>query len=193
MFDLAIGSDVVPELITMWAAARDGWRPPHMIDDDLYAKARNAEPGAERAFIGFGCSFGGKWFGGRARGGYNADGTPRNHAAESARAVVRVSEAMKGAVLISRDYRDHWVDSGTVVYADPPYAGTSGYEAAGSFDTAEFWKTMDSWHDIGALVIVSEYSAPDNWSPVWEKAHRQSLQHGRDGRPQTVERVWMRK
>lgn len=181
---IAHGSDIVPDLMLMWQAARDGWVPPNVVTDEMYAEMRHAEPSPLRGFVGFGCSFGGKWFGGRAKGG------GRNHADESARAVTRVAHGMKGAILECRPYDSHTVTPEHVVYCDPPYAGTTGYAAAGEFDSALFWKTTEQWASDGALVFVSEYSAPSDWHLVWEGQHRQSLQHGAQGRPPTVERLF---
>lgn len=190
-FEHVRAGDVSPDLVLMWQAVAQGWTPPTEVDDTMYAYLRDAEPSAIRGFVGFGCSFGGKWFGGRARGGKMADGSPRNHAAESARAVARIAQGIRGASIAQRDYRDWAVDANTVIYCDPPYADTQGYAAAGAFDSAEFWSVAEKWHRTGALVVVSEYSAPEGWVPVVEKSHRQSLQNGRDGRPKTTEYVWV--
>jgi DNA adenine methylase len=189
-FGTAYGSDVSEDLVLMWNALQDGWEPPTGVDDDLYESLRNAEPSALRGFVGFGCSFGGKWFGGRARGGYQSNGAPRDHSAESARAATRVAKSMKHARICRQDYRDWEPKSGWVVYADPPYAGTQGYSAAGAFDSAEFWSVMGSWAANGALVFVSEYAAPSPWEAVFTKRHIRSLQHGKDGRHPTVETLW---
>ncbi|MCX4572305.1 DNA adenine methylase [Streptomyces sp. NBC_01571] len=191
MFDQASAGDVVEDLVLLWTAARNGWEPPTDVDDTLYNTLRDAGPSPVRGFVGFGCSFGGKWFGGRAKGGYNADGTPRNHAAESARAVLRLAPKMHGTDIRLRGYQDWTPDADTVVYCDPPYAGTQAYGAAGAFDSAMFWKTAESWVADGALVLVSEYEAPDGWVPVLTREHRQSLQHGKEGRPKTTETLWV--
>ncbi|KOG22017.1 DNA adenine methylase [Streptomyces viridochromogenes] len=191
LFDHASAGDVVPDLVLMWQAAKNGWQPPTDVDDALYEALKTAGPSPVRGFVGFGCSFGGKWFGGRAKGGFNADGTPRNHAAESARAVLRLAPRMAGADVRQCGYQDWRPDADTVVYCDPPYAGTQSYGAAGAFDSALFWKTAESWVADGALVLVSEYEAPAGWVPALVTEHRQSLQHGKGGRPKTVETLWV--
>lgn len=190
-FDSASAGDVVPDLVLMWQAARDGWIPPTDVDDEMYASMKTAEPSALRGFVGFGCSFGGKWFGGRARGGFNAGGAPRNHAAESSRKVARMGTALAGAEIELRGYRDWTPGDDTVIYCDPPYAGTQGYGAAGGFDSEDFWRTAGRWTSDGALVLVSEYAAPAGWVSVMSRSHRQSLQGGTDDRPTTTERLWV--
>lgn len=63
------------------------------------------------------------------------------------------------------DYRLILPHTGDVVYCDPPYADTTGYRDA--FDSKAFWETMDSWHELGADVFVSEYQAPPHWECVY--------------------------
>lgn len=47
-----------------------------------------------------------------------------------------------------------------VIYADPPYAGTTGYDAAGAFDTDAFWARCVEWAAFGVRVYVSEFATP---------------------------------
>lgn len=193
MFERAYAGDVSKDLILMWQAVKDGWLPSGGLTEDEYQALRRAEPSAQRGFAGFGCSFGGKWFGGRARGGYNANGSPRDHSAESARAVARLAPGIKALDEIRLcDYRDWSPGQGWLVYADPPYHGTQGYGAAGMFISSDFWSVMNDWVDRGAVVLVSEYTAPTGWAAVLTMDHTRSLQHGRDGRHSTVENLWSR-
>ena len=192
MFKYSYASDIVPDLVMMWQEVQRGWLPEGNVCDAVYESYRNALPSAMRGFVGFGCSFGGKWFGGRARGGFNKD-VPRNHAAESARAVAKLATGIKTVTEIRlADYREWEPKSGWVVYCDPPYSDTQSYGAAGSFNTNDFWVCMETWHSLGAVVLVSEYTAPDGWVPALTQSHTRSLQHGRDGRHKTTEYVWVK-
>ena len=62
---------------------------------------------------------------------------------------------------------------GSVVYLDPPYTGTKGYTSKRSgvpkFDHDEFWATATYWAQSGAHVFVSEFNAPEGWTPIWER------------------------
>lgn len=170
-FRRAIGADVVPDLIALWQAAHDGWQPPTELDEDTYAELRHAEPSALRGFAGFACSFGGRWFGGLARNHGNGYTRPTgdlvDEIAVSARRIVAQAAAAPHAEYVLADYRDLVIPPGSVVYADPPYAGTTGYTAAGSFDHAEFWQVAKAWAASGAAVLVSEHTAPAPWVEVW--------------------------
>ena len=70
-----ICNDKQPYLIAMWQGLQNGWTPPDVITEDEYKYIREHkdENPALTGFVGFGCSFGGKWFGGLARNkkGYN--------------------------------------------------------------------------------------------------------------------------
>lgn len=71
------------------------------------------------------------------------------------------------------DYEEWWPLRGSVVYLDPPYAGTTGYtsERAGipKFDHDEFWATATRWAQSGVHVFVSEFNTPEGWTPIWER------------------------
>lgn len=184
-FKTSVASDFVPDLIMLWEEASKGWIPPLEIDEDQYQVLRHSEPSALRAFAGYGCSFGGKWFGGYAR---NNSGT--NYCAQASRGVVRKGLGMRGSKFYCGSYDKFKPRAGIVVYCDPPYAGTTGYNAADKWDADKFWSTMRQWIKAEAVVLVSEYSAPDDWVPVWSKPCKVSL--AKDGaHKSTVESLYM--
>lgn len=164
-YERAIGADAVVDLALLWRAAIAGWTPPETLSAAEYAALRHAAPSPLRAFAGFPCSFGGKWFGGYARD----PKSDRNFAATASRSIVRRAAGMRGSTILHADYRELGllIEAGTVVYCDPPYAGTLAYAGAGAFDSATFWATAESWTRRGALVLVSEYAAPAGWEELW--------------------------
>lgn len=165
-FEHAIGADLMPDLIMMWQALTlVGWGPPEHLSEAEYRALRRAAPSPLRAFAGFPCSFGGKWFGGYA----NDPLSDRNYASTARRSVLRRAAEMEGADLRRCDYRDlsDEMGPGTLVYCDPPYANTLGYAGPGSFDSKAFWSVMEAWAESGARVYVSEYTAPPGWVEVW--------------------------
>jgi DNA adenine methylase len=173
--ETAIGSDVMPDLIMMWQAIQRGWLPPDFVTREEYAALRRAEPSALRAFVGFGCSFGGKWFGGY--GAHTPDiRHPRDHVSYgSAIALRKQIPAIQRARVALLDYRDARPRPGWAIYCDPPYAGTTTYTGADAWDADEFWTTAQRWAESGCHVLVSEYAAPDGWSVLWEGETRGSL------------------
>ena len=80
-------------------------------------------------------------------------------------------EAGEGPITsTSEDYRGYEYREGDVVYCDPPYAGTEGYE--GEFDHGAFWEWVRT---RPYPVYVSEYRAPEDFIPVLEKRKRSLL------------------
>jgi DNA adenine methylase len=162
-FDNMRLSDLHLDLVLMWQAALDGWTPPEHVNEAEYAALKVAPPSAERGFVGFACSFAGKWFGGYARGG------GRNWAAEGARGVVRKVTSLNtvSTVTVSHHSYDAAAPApGDVLYLDPPYSDTTEY-STGGFDSDAFWTWARVHAENGVRVFISEFTAPDGWAPVW--------------------------
>lgn len=177
-FSRSVASDVHEDLTMFWREfLLSGFNPPETVSEEDYQHVRNERPSALRGFIGFGCSFGGKWFGGYARGGFNSDGTPRVYSAESYRAVHRTKRKLEGVDLevLTAPYDKISPAPGDVVYCDPPYANTTSYDAADGFDHDKFWEWAERLSRTGVNVFVSEYTAPDGWTSVWSAPLRKSV------------------
>ena len=158
----------------MWKALWDGWVPPDIVDFDLYRSLRLNTPSALRGFVGFGCSFGAKWFGGYAR----SNNDKINHARASRDNVLKIIESLPRETQFSLKSYDQWnPQSGTVVYCDPPYANAGvGYKDTGKgFDHGAFWDRMDQWVENGAHVFVSEFVAPPHWVHIVESVQRLTI------------------
>lgn len=169
-FALVEAGDAHAGLVSMWQALIEGWVPPASISEARYRALRNApECLPERVLAGFGASWGGKFFGGYARGHVNED--PYGAAVRS---VLRKAEVFRstGALIRECDYREWCPGSHHLVYCDPPYEGTTGYRT-GNFDSTEFWMTCRRWAQSGATLFVSEYKAPP-WAECVLEMPRQS-------------------
>ena len=163
-FEHVEASDIHPDLIMMLKAVQAGWIPPVVVTQDQYDMSKHAEPSAERGFIGFSCSWGAKWWGGYARG--NGANGPRNYADESSRSLVRDIGGIPNVSFFNRPYTDIRPQFGDVVYCDPPYSNTTGYD--GGFDDALFRTTVAEWSASGADVFISEYEGADEWECILE-------------------------
>lgn len=196
-FNTANYSDIHPDLILMWQSViHNGWQPPTDVSYELYQELRyTTEPSALRGFVGFGGSFGGRWFEGYARGGHTSDGTPRNHQAESARAVLKDAARMRAKANTNVFVADALTiepSPGDVVYCDPPYAGTKNYSRTAPFDHDRFWAQAKAWSESGVHVFVSEYKAPEDWQCLWDQPLRSSVRVGSAERHIAVERLFGR-
>ena len=181
----AIGSDVHEDLMFMWSALVDGWTPPESVSKKEWYEIKDQGPSALRGFVGFGCSFGGRWFEGYAK---NARGSDFCGAAR--RGVLKKVQGMRGVTLLNRSYTEFSPGRGTLVYCDPPYASTKPYSGVSVFDSAEFWSTIRAWANNGAVVLVSEYNAPEWAVPVWERAAVKSLNKDSNTQP-ALERLYL--
>lgn len=180
------GNDVNADVVAMLEAVGGGWVPPGDVSEDDYTEARlgGREPHV-RGFIGVGCSYSGKFFGGYARG-RAADGSDRNYARESRDNVLRQASGLAGARWSSLRYWELDIPDGSFVYCDPPYAGVTGYGAV--FDSVKFWEWAECL-SVRCRVFVSEYSAPSGWACVWSAATASSLDRDR-GSKRSVERLF---
>ena len=94
-----IGSDVNPYIIALYKALQTGWTPPSSVTKEEYQNIKaNKElyPAELVAFVGYGCSFGGKWF-----NGYAACAKGINYADQSKRSVLKQMENMNNVRLES--------------------------------------------------------------------------------------------
>lgn len=184
------GNDTHPHLIALLSAVAGGWVPPETISEDDYHSAHQDNTvDAYTGFVGFCCSFGGKWWGGYARGN-TSRGLPRNYAAEAQRNLVRQSALLQGTTFSCGDYREVPLREGATIYCDPPYANSLGYTGSGTFDTHAFWDWCSQLVSSGHPVLVSEYAAPSEWFSVWDRKVNNTLAKD-TGSKQGVERLFV--
>jgi len=188
---IRIASDFNPYVAALWDAAVNGWLPPKFVSEDDYEAAKTSQDMAYKGYVGFALSFGGKFFGGYRRDVAGTKGCVENMKTQSRRAYESFEKQAKNMIGVSvfhSDYKKLPIPSNSIIYCDPPYAGTTKY-ATGSFDHKEFWDwciEMDSMHHT---VFVSEYSAPKGWECVWEKSVNNTLVKD-SGSKQGVERLF---
>lgn len=186
-FENVICNDLHPYLIAMYQALQSGYDLPENISEEQYRYIREHkdEDKALTGFVGFGCSFGAKWFGGYAR---NKKGD--NYAKQGKNAIMRDIENLRTAKFTCADYRNVDIPDGSIVYADPPYAGTTGY-STGRFDSAEFWECMRKISEKNT-VFISKLQAPDDFVCVWQKEVLRTL-NSNNKRPKSVEKLFVHK
>lgn len=183
-FEIAVGADANPDLVMLWRELAAGWQPPSTLTHEEWKVLRDAEPSALRAFAGFGCSFGGRFF-----EGYAHPRPSHDYAGQAQRGLLRKAERMHASPEFHHVSYDTWSPSaGTLVYCDPPYDNTKSYSGIDRFDSGRFWKIAESWAEAGAMVFVSEYVAPEPWREVWSAPVQVSV--GADKGRTAVERLF---
>ena len=179
----AITADINPYLISLLMAVKDGWKPPGIITEEEYVQWKTLYNDLENTdiydapdwrtmamigFVGFCCSFGGKFWGGYARGN-DSKGEPRNYADEQSRNLVKRAAKIRHVNFVCCDYRRLDIPNDSIIYADPPYAQTTKYKNRDGFDHNEFWDWCRQKNKEGHTLFISEYVAPDDFECVWEK------------------------
>jgi DNA adenine methylase len=152
-------SDIHPDLIFMWKALQGGWEPPGSITEEEYRYLRQQHISALRGFVGFACSFGGKWFGGYAR--CNRE---RNYCRDGKNSILRRLPKLMDVKFRHISY-DQLHPRNALVYCGPPYANTTKYTM--KFDSTKFWEVMREY-SLYNKVYISEYTAPNDFECVLE-------------------------
>ena len=185
-FENVICNDNHPYLIAMFKALQNGFEPPDVVTEEQYKylKANKDENPALTGFVGFACSFGGRWFEGYARGGNG-----RNYALSGKRSLIKMMPNLRNVKFICSDYHDVELPDGCIVYADPPYNGTKQFQNK-KFDTDEFWRYMRLISE-DHIVFISELHAPDDFVCIWEKQVTRTLDRNKDNYFKATEKLFI--
>lgn len=168
-----IGADFNEYVISLFTGIQNGFIPPNEVSEEEYKQTRlNRVVTPLVSFIGFGCSYSGKWFGGYARGNTNK-GQPRNYCLESKKNILKQAENLKGVEFIHSSYQDLEIPANSLIYCDPPYEGTTKYKDG--FSHTEFWEWCRTKTKEGHQVFISEYNAPSDFKSIYSKEVNSSL------------------
>ena len=96
---------------------------------------------------------------------------------------------LKNVVFTSKDYRDVSIPDNSVVYCDPPYAGTTSY-STGDFDHSAFWNYMRQLAKQGNKVFISEENAPDDFMCIWHNQKIVTMKKDDNVNMVRTERLW---
>lgn len=174
-----IGYDLNPHTIAALIAIRDMVDElPDSVSEAEYKALKGAQPQPITSWIRFVCSFGGKFENGYARQG-NGLKYKSEPIQEGLRNAQKQSPKIQGVVFECASYQDVDV-SNALLYCDPPYQGTTGYKT-GAFDHDAFFDWCRKMKAKGNIVFVSEYSAPDDFTCVWQGEVKTNFASGRIG------------
>ena len=185
-FDKIICNDKHPYLIALYRGLQNGFEPPDIVSEEQYRYVREHkdENPPLTGFVGFACSFGGKWWGGYAR----ARKSVRGYAHEGKASLLRQLPCLKEMEFVCGDYKDVPIPQGSVIYADPPYFNTTKYKYG--IDHDEFWEYMRELARRGNKVFVSEQTAPPDFKCVWEKPLKRTLDRNKSNQFYATEKLF---
>ncbi len=171
-----IANDIHPHLISMWKSLiYDNWLP-EKINKDFYNLVRDNKNIYDPhivGWVGFNCSYSGKYFGGFAGETKTKIGTIRDYQTEAINNVLKQVGKMNGVVFFNKNYYELELPPNSIIYCDPPYEGTTKY--ANEFDHNKFWNWIREISKQGHTVYVSEYNAPEDFECIWSKEAKSSL------------------
>lgn len=176
-----IVNEINPYVIEMFGALIQGWEPPKNISKEEYFKIKNDQtaPGYLKGYVGFNCSYSGKWFGGYAGITETKDGV-RNYQEEAYRNIKEQIPKLIGIVPYCGDYKSFNIPLNSIIYCDPPYEGTTSYKD--KFDHSEFWHWCRQKKAEGHIIFISEYNAPSDFVCIWQQEVKSSLSaNGKSG------------
>ena len=169
-----LGADNNKYLIALLEAVQNGQElPEHITKDEYIAVKTNKDnyPDWYVGFVGFVCSFRGKFFGGYSGYYTTKTGIQRNYIKERINNILK--QNLDGIKLVCCSYDALDIPANSVIYCDPPYNGTTKYKD--SFDSDAFWQWCRDKAKEGHTVYVSEYNAPEDFKCIWEKQINSNL------------------
>ena len=177
-----IANDLHYELIEMWKYIQSGGLLPSDISELEYKEVRKAGEPWLKAFIGFGSSFAGKYFGGYARGGN------QNYTLCAKNSCLKKLIGLTYVEFMNKSYRDVALPENSMLYCDIPYKNSVGY-SVGDFNHEEFYKWAEQKQSEGFTVLVSEYSknVPEGWEIVWQHESKKSIRNTAGVQENTIE------
>lgn len=178
-----VGLDISEYTIAVWSTIKYcgiNWIPQSFDEEEYYAvksayKDRNYSI-YNRDMIGYvgNClSYGSKWWGGFAK--YNPKKN-EDHVKEAYNGIKKQVDNFKylwSTRFFNMSYDEYEYKPNSVIYCDPPYMDTIGYES--SFDHTKFWEWCRKMSKAGHHVYVSEYTAPSDFRCVWRKSVKETV------------------
>ena len=182
---LRIANDLHKELIALHKAVQEGWVPPSSVSELEYKEIKNSNevPDYLKAFVGFGCSFAGRYFEGYARGGR------QNYASGSANSLLKKHTTMQDVIFTSGTYSEIDIPDNSLIYCDIPYKSSTKKYKYGWFQHEEFYLWAKEMKDKGHTVLVSEYlqNLPEGWTVEWKHESKMSVRNKEGVQESTIE------
>ena len=167
-----IAADKNEYLIALFKYLQSGGKLPDEVSKEEYDRVRkNKEmfPVWYVGAVGFLASCKGRFFDGGYAGIRYSKGRKRDYFRENSNNILKQIRCggIEGIDFMAKDYRE-FCPKGCIVYCDPPYGETKGYDIEKEFNRLHFWQVMRDW-SRNNTVLISEQEAPKDFITVWEK------------------------
>jgi site-specific DNA-adenine methylase len=165
-FKKCYANDLHKDLIMLLKQVKNGKFENPKITREKWAELKyTTKSSAERAFAGFGCSYGGIFF-----NGFISDSNNNDMEYSS---LVRLAPKLQNTTFFNKSYIDFLKEfkfdstKKYLIYLDPPYKGTS-CQPWPEFDSTQFWNVVRKLSKMkNTRVIVSEVSAPSDFRCIY--------------------------
>jgi len=184
-------------LIALFKYLQNGGELPENISKDQYVDCRIHYQAKDKyypdwylAAVGFLASYNGRFFDGGYANANISNNNYRNYYDEAKRNILKQMQSLQDVKFEVADYKT-LKPKKSLIYADPPYAGTKGYlTITKKFNHPEFWDIIREWSKDN-IVLVSEEQAPDDFDIVWEKEVDRTIQA--QNKSKATEKLFMHK
>jgi len=177
------GVELNKYVLSLWQYIKDnngmGEIPKSVSEEMYYDIKRNYQNRTNKypdwliGYVGACCSYGGAWFNGYAKFNPNRNEDHIEEAYNGLEKQVQNFKYLSNTEFLCGSYDEVSLKPGTVVYCDPPYAGTRKYES--DFDNNAFWDWVRRECKRGVYVYVSEYDAPDDFKCIWSRVKKDGM------------------
>ena len=172
-----IAADNNKYLIALFQYIKDGGKLPDYICKEEYTKVRlnkDYYPDWYVGYIGFICSFRGKYFAGFADNGINGKTFKiRNYQDQQRNNLLKQSFNIKDVNFVCQDYDKLIIPDNSIIYCDIPYNNTLQYnvnnKSISDFDYDKFYEWVKLKVSQGHKVYISEYNMPEDFVCIFEK------------------------
>ena len=205
-------NDISKDLIMLWNCVKNNkFKNPNINEKKWRLLKESKKSSPEKAFAGFGCSFGGVWF-----NGYIADHNNNNMQYNS---LIKQIDNIKNVTFTNKNYIDfinlilqqsrlqqsrlqqsrltnHKNDiNHIIIYMDPPYNNTNSDpwqdQNINKFDSVIFWKIVKELKKFPNItVIISEFNAPKFMKTLY-KFERRSGMHNTNNKSTYIEKLYI--
>ena len=171
-----IGSDNNKYLIALWKyLLKNGFEDiPIFISKEEYKKVKENKdsgmfPDWYVGLCGICASYNGNWF-----SSYGAvairkkNGKIEEYYKQSLRGIVKQINKLKDVNFVCGDYTEFSESNNSFIYCDPPYLKNIKTYNSREFNHEVFWEWVRKMSKTN-VVLVSEYSAPNDFKIIWEK------------------------
>ena len=163
-----LGADSNRYLIALLQYVQDGGELLEYISKEKYLEVKNNKDNFADwyvGYIGFICSFRGKFFNGYSGLYKSKSGAERNYQTERTNNLLK--QNLKDITFNCCSYDELIIPDNSIIYCDPPYQNTTKYKD--DFDSDKFWDWCRQKNKECHKVFISEYSAPDDFTCIWQK------------------------